>query len=101
MKQFLFKLLDVSRSLLGVLMEFTRGLIAFLRSVNIDQPRGVILCVTLQLVVVISLVLAFRNPAGNLAQPLEGQVQPLTPPEVTESVEPDMPRQPASPSENP
>ena len=73
MKQFLIKLLDVSRSVLGVLTDFTRGLIAFLRSVNIDQPRGVILCVTLQFVVVISLVLTFRSPAGNLAKPLEGQ----------------------------
>lgn len=101
MKQFLLKLLDVSRRVLGVLMDFTRGLIAFLRSVNIDQPRGVILCVTLQLVVVISLVLTLRNPAGDQAKSLEGQGQPLTPPEVTESVEPDMPRPPLSPSENP
>jgi len=83
-----------------MLVEFMRELIAFLRSVDIDQPRGVILCVTLQLIVVISLVLTFRNPASNVAMPLEGQSQSLRPPEVTESTEPEMSRPLVSPSEN-
>jgi hypothetical protein len=87
MKQFLLKLLEVSRVLIGVLAEFTRGLIAFLRSVNIDQPRGVILCVTLQLVVVISLVLMFRTAAATPVKPIEGQVQRPALPDPAESVE--------------
>jgi hypothetical protein len=72
MKQLLLKLVDASR-----------GVIAFLRSVDIDQPRGVILCVTLQLVVVISLVLTFRTEAPT--QPIE---RPIQEPALSEAIEP-------------
>lgn len=100
MKQFLLKTLEILRGVLNVSLAFARWLIAFLRSVNIDQARGVVLCLTLQLVVVISMVLAFRNPAGPPARPLEGQSQPLATPEVTESSEPEMVRPVVAPSEN-
>jgi len=100
MKQVLLKILEILRVVWNAALQFASWVIAFLRSVNIDQPRGVILCLTFQLVVVISMVLAFRNPPGPAAKPREGQSQPLTSPEVTESSEPEMVLPLASPSEN-
>lgn len=100
MKQFLQKTLEVLRGVLRVTLDFVSWLVAFLRSVNIDQPRGVILCVTFQLVVAVAIVLAFRNPVGPLAKPLEGQSQPQASPEVIEDTEPQMPDSPLPSLEN-
>ena len=100
MKQFLLKVREFLGGALRVSFELVNWLVAFMRSVNIDQPRGVILCVTLQLVVAISVVLAFRNPAGPLAKPLEGQSPSLHAPEVTESPEPETPISPLPQPEN-
>ena len=100
MKQFLLKTLEILSVVWNAVLQFSRWLIAFLRSVNIDQPRGVVLCLTFQLVVVISMVLAFRNPAGPPAKPLGGQSPSLRTPEVTESAEPETPVPRLQPSDN-
>lgn len=99
MKQFLLKTLEILRGVWNASLEFASWVIAFLRSVKIDQPRGVILCLTLQLVVVISMVLTFRNAAGPPAKPLEGQSPPPSSPVVTESADPELPDPPSQPSE--
>ena len=91
MKQFLHKAIEVLRSVWNASLALASWLVAFLLSVNIDQPRGVILCLTFQLVVVIAMVLTFRSTTGPPAKPLEGQVQPPNTPPVAESVEPDLP----------
>src|SRR5262245_32669304 len=75
MKQFLLKMREVLQRLFRISATLAVRTLAALRSVNIDQPRGAILCVTLQLVIALSIIIAF-NRSGELVQPLKGQSPP-------------------------
>ncbi len=85
MKQLLLKARETIAWLFGVIALLTRELVAFLRSVNIDQPRGVVLCIALQLIVVISMLLAFRGAAAGPARPLAGDLTSEVPAQPAES----------------
>jgi hypothetical protein len=79
MKQFLTKAVEVLRRLFRATVEFIRWVIALLQSVNIDQPRGVILCLGLQLVTIVVFLVAFRRDTESPSRPVPVQVVPASP----------------------
>jgi hypothetical protein len=89
MKQFLLKTFEVIQRLFRVSLDIGNRLFVMLR----DPPRAVILCITLQLIIAISLLIAFHNRRGSSRDtPAESQIEPQTtqptePPDVLRSVE--------------
>ena len=67
MNQFLAKAIEFGRQLATKLLDITGWLVARMRSVQIDQRRGAILCVVLQLAILASFM-PFR--ASELAPPM-------------------------------
>jgi hypothetical protein len=76
MKQVLSKMLEMAQRLFRASIEIVAQIVAVLRSVNIDLPRGVILCVALQLIIALSFLVAFRTRIGSPAKAVEGHVEP-------------------------
>lgn len=72
MKQFLQKVFELMRRVVAVAGLMGTQLVRFLRAVDIDLPRGVILCITFQLLLVLALILAFRVKLFGPVQALSG-----------------------------
>jgi hypothetical protein len=79
MKQFLSKTLEVLRRAFAAFAAFIAWVLERLRSVNIDQPRGVILCVGLQLIAIVVFLVAFRRETESPSRPVPGQTAPVSP----------------------
>jgi hypothetical protein len=59
MKQFIESMLDLTRRAFSVAAAISGRTLDFLRSVNIDLPRGVMLCVAFQLILLLAVVISF------------------------------------------
>ena len=79
MKQFLLKTFEVLQRVFRVIAQFIAWVVALLRSVNIDQARGVLLCLALQLITIAVFLVAFRRDTETPSRPVPGQAAPDLP----------------------
>ncbi len=85
MKQFLLKTLEILRRLVGLVLELARRIFQFLRSVEIDQPRGALLAVAFQFLLVAAAVVGLRAADAIKPQRMTPGQRLLEPPVVIES----------------
>ncbi len=80
MKQLLQKMFELLRQVASLLAGLIRPLVTLLRTVNVGQPRGVMLCVGLQALILFSLALALHRTAPRLApSPTDTENRPAAP----------------------
>ena len=74
MKAYLFKAVEITKWLATKLIEIGRWAYARMNAVEIEQPRGVTLCVVFQLVVLLVLMIIL-TPAPAPVEPRPGKAQ--------------------------